>query len=101
VHGHVSWLCSRPLTLVSAFQLESQSGLDAQLGAWQAPPGQCFVWGSSGSLTVGEAVTPEFFMGPHSVGARRLGINFSRPDVGEMWGMLKTVYNGSLTCIQV
>jgi hypothetical protein len=62
---------------------------------------QCFVWGSSGSLTVGEAVTPECFLGPHSVGARSLGINFSRPDVGEMWGMLKTVYNGSLTCIQV
>jgi hypothetical protein len=63
--------------------------------------GAVFRLGVSGSLTVGEAVTPEFFLGPHSVGARRLGINFSRPDVGEMWGMLKTVYKGSLTCIQV
>jgi len=67
--------------------------------------GAVFRLGVSGSLTVGvtrcETVTPEFFLGPHSVGARRLGINFSRPDVGEMWGMLKTVYKGSLTCIQV
>ncbi len=84
-------------TLMSATASVHAAGLMYKMNAVSlqrfrtSPAVQCFFWGFSHSLTLGDSVTPELFFWPHSVGARRPRINFSRPDMGDLWGGITRV----------